>query len=600
MNMSIQQARRMDTPKNVKLHNLKVLPKYLAPYKLHVLGAIIALFVTSFSVLGIGKGLGYLIDKGLGQGGDPAVLNTALITLIATTIILALGTFARFFLVSYIGECVVAKMRNEIYQRIISLSPEFFETSKSGDILSRITNDTSLLQVVIGSSLSVALRNLVLLVGGMALLIHTSPKLSMVVAFVVPLVLLPIILLGRRLRKLSRASQDKVGALSAHAEETITGIKTIQAYIRESLEVIFFDRLVVDARDVAIKRIRLRAILIAIVIMFVFGSIGFVLWVGGHDVVAGRMSAGALSSFIFYAVIVASATGAISEIFGDLQRASGAMERIIELLSTTSKIESPAMPISLPIGSKCDISFKDVIFSYPNHHEKPSLHGINLEIKHGETIAIVGPSGAGKSTLFQLLFRFYDASSGAINIDGINIKELALRELRGLFGLVPQDPAIFSGTAFENIAIGNPNASYADVVEAARSAAALEFIEQLPQGFDSFLGEKGVRLSGGEKQRIAIARAFLKDPKILLLDEATSALDSHNESLVQTALKKLMQGRTTLIIAHRFSTVQEADRIIVLENGIIVEEGTNKQLLKKKGLYAKLANVGFESDKAGI
>lgn len=594
MNMSIQQARRMDTPKDVKLHNLKVLPKYLAPYKLHILGAIAALFVTSFSVLGLGKGLGYLIDKGLGQGGDPTLLNTALITLIVITIILALGTFARFFLVTYIGECVVAKMRNQIYQRIISLSPEFFETSKSGDILSRITSDTSLLQVVVGSSLSVALRNTVLLIGGMALIIHTSPKLSMIVAIVVPLVLTPIILLGRHLRKLSRVSQDKIGTLSAHAEETITGIKTIQAYIREDLEVEIFDRLVGDALSVAVKRICLRSFLIAIVIMFVFGAIGFVLWVGGHDVVSGKMSAGALSSFIFYALVVAGATGAISEVLGDLQRASGAMERIMELLSTHSKIESPALPIKLPVNGKCDISFKNVIFSYPNHPEKPSLRGINLEIKNGETIAIVGPSGAGKSTIFQLLFRFYDTSLGAINIDGINIKNLALPELRGLFGLVPQDPAIFSGTAFENIAIGNPNASHNDVVEAARSAAALEFIERLPDGFNSFLGEKGVRLSGGEKQRIAIARAFLKDPKILLLDEATSALDSHNEALVQGALKKLMHGRTTLIIAHRFSTVQEADRIIVLENGTIVEEGTNKQLLKKKGLYAKLANIGFE------
>jgi ATP-binding cassette subfamily B protein len=593
MNMTLQQARRMEPPKGVKLSNLRALFQYIAPYKLHMLGAIFALFITSFSVLGLGKGLGYLIDKGLGQGGNPEVLNTALFLLIAITIMLAIGTFARFFLVTYVGERVVEKMRNQIYERIINLSPEYFETSKSGDILARITNDTSLLQVVIGSSLSVAMRNSVMLFGGMALLMHTSPKLSLIVIFVVPLVLAPIIILGRRLRRLSRATQEKIGTISAHAEETITGIKTIQAYVRENLEIANFHKLTQDACNVSVQRIRLRSILTAIVIMFVFGSIGFVLWVGGQDVVSGRMSAGELSSFIFYSVVVAGATGAISEVFGDLQRASGAMERIMELLSIRSKIESPTTPNILPSDHVGEICFRDVTFSYPNHPEKPSLHNLNLKIIPGETLAIVGPSGAGKSTIFQLLFRFYDASAGEVMIDGINVKNLALPQIRRIFGLVPQDPAIFSGTAFDNIAIGNPDASFDDVVQAAKSAAALEFIESLPHGFDSFLGEKGVRLSGGEKQRIAIARAFLKDPKILLLDEATSALDTHNEALVQGALKMLMKGRTTLIIAHRFSTVQEADRIIVLESGAIVEQGTNAQLMQNNGLYAKLANAGF-------
>ncbi len=592
--MTLQQARRTEVPKGVKLNNLKMLPVYLAPYKLHIIGALLALFVTSFSVLGLGKGLGYLIDKGFGEGGNPALLNGALILLIGMTIVLAIGTFARFFLVTYIGECVVAKMRQQIYQRIINLSPEFFETARAGDILSRITNDTSLLQVVVGSSLSIALRNTILLFGGMGLLIHTSPKLSLVVAAVVPLVVMPIILLGRKLRRLSRDSQEKIASLAAHAEESITGIKTIQAYVREDLEISIFSRLVNSALDVAVERIRLRSLLTAIVIMCVFGSIGFVLWIGGHDVVSGNMSAGALSSFIFYSVIVASATGSISEVFGDLQRASGAMERIMEILHTNSAVASPALPIKLPNKSRSDISLRNVIFHYPNHPEKPSLNNINIDIKSGETVAIVGPSGAGKSTLFQLLFRFYDVSGGEITIEGINIKNLALPDLRSLFSLVPQDPVIFSGTAYDNIAIGNPDASRDEVIRAARLAAALEFIERLPQGFESFLGEKGVRLSGGEKQRIAIARAFLKDPKILLLDEATSALDSHNESLVQESLKKLMLGRTTLIIAHRFSTVQEADRIIVLENGEIAEEGTHTGLLNNNGLYAKLAKAGFK------
>lgn len=593
MNMNLQQARRTEIPADVKLGNLKALPAYLLPYKIHLIGALIAILVTSSSVLGLGKGLGYLVDKGLGNGGNPALLNSALIILIVITIVLALGTYARFFLVTYVGESVVAKMRKEIYERIVTLSPEFFETARSGDILSRITSDTSILQVVVGSSLSIALRNTMMFIGGMALLIHTSPKLSMVVMLVVPLVLVPIIFLGRKLRKLSRVSQEKIGIVSSHAEETITGIKTIQAYVRENLEILQFNKLANDALSIAVERIRLRSMLTAVVIMFVFGSIGFVLWIGGQDVVSGKMSAGDLSSFIFYSVVVAGATGAISEVFGDLQRASGAMERIIEILSMSSTIANPAAPIKLQTNSKGDISFSNITFNYPNHPEKPSLHNLNLSIKAGETLALVGPSGAGKSTIFQLIFRFYDSQFGEITIDGVNIKNIALPELRGLFGLVPQDPLIFSGTAYENIAIGNPNASREDIIQAAKSAAAWEFIEKLPNGLDSFLGEKGVRLSGGEKQRIAIARAFLKDPKILLLDEATSALDSQNEFMVQEALKKLMQGRTTLIIAHRFSTVQEADRIVVLESGTIKEEGTHKELLKKKGLYAKLANVGF-------
>lgn len=575
----------------IKLSNFYLFKKYLKPYWLHIIAATIALAITASSVLALGKGLGYLIDKGFAAGGDPKLLNIALISLILIVIVLAFGTFTRFFLVSYVGEKAIAAIRTEIYNHIINLSAEFYETAKSGDILSRIISDTSLLQVIIGSSFSVALRNTIMLIGGTILLFHTSLKLSLIVAVVVPLVVLPIILLGRKLRRLSKATQEKIGEISAHAEETINGIKTIQAYSRQQLEVGIFSKITEQALNVAVRRIFLRAFLTALVILFVFGSIAFVLWIGGSDVVNGKMSAGQLSSFIFYSVLVASAFGAITEVFGDLQRASGAMERIKDILNTMSNVVEAKNPTQLPEKSKHEIIFKDVSFAYPGQVNNLSLKDFNFTISSGETIAIVGPSGAGKSTIFQLLLRFYDVTKGTISVDNIDIKSLQLIELRNLFAIVPQDTQIFSGSAYDNIAIGKEGATFEEVVAAAKNAAAYDFIIKLPNGFDTFLGEKGVRLSGGEKQRIAIARAFLRDPKFLLLDEATSALDNQNEALVQLALKRLMQNRGTIIIAHRLSTVSEADRIIVLENGKVVESGTHEELSKIKGSYHKMSNV---------
>jgi len=581
------------TAQKAPVTSLRPMLRYLLPYKFHMICACIALIITSSSVLGIGKGIGYLVDKGLGEN-NPDLLNAALLSLLGITALLAIGTYARYYFITYTGEQVVADIRRDIYNHILQLSPEFFETNKSGVILSKITTDTTLLQSVVGSSLSVALRNILMFLGGLGLLLHTSPKLTMIVIVVVPLVLLPIIILGKKLRMLSKESQDKVGNISSHAEETIVGIKTIQAFVREQLEQTRFSLLVDESLHVAKRRILIRSLLTAIVIMFVFSAVAFVLWVGGRDVLSGDMSAGELSSFIFYSIIVAGATGAISEVIGELQRAAGASEHIVDLLNTESKIKNVKKAVDISSEVKGSVSFDKVCFSYPSNLDKSSLNDFSLKVKNGETVALVGASGAGKTTVFQLLLRFYEFSSGAIEIDGVNIKNIKLNQLRGMFGLVPQDAVIFSASAYENILFGRPDATKEEVYAAAEAASALGFIKKMPQGFDSHLGEKGLRLSGGEKQRIAIARVFLKNPKILLLDEATSALDMKNEKQVQAAFEKLMEGRTTLVIAHRLSTVQKADRIAVIENGSIAEIGSHEQLLQKSGLYAKLVKMQFD------
>lgn len=569
---------------------LRKVLRYLKPYKLQIAIAMLALLVTSTAVLGMGKGFGYLIDEGFNRG-NPDMLNRGLACLMIVTAVLALATYARFYFVTMIGERVVADMRRDIYNHIVNLSADFFEKTKAGDILSRMTSDTAILQTVIGSSISIAMRNTLMLLGGSAMLVYTSPKLAMIVALVIPVVVFPIIILGKKVRRYSKINQEKAAMLASHTEESINGIKTIQSFVREDLESRHFAMLVNDSLSSAAARIRLRSLLTAIVILFVFGAVVFVLWTGGHDVLSGEMTPGQLSSFLFYSVIVAGSTGAISEVAGDLQRAAGSAERILELLGTAPSIKSPANPKEI---KGCDvIKFDDVTFFYPNNDKKSSLKNFSLEIKNGETIALVGPSGAGKTTIFQLLLRFYDVNSGSVSIDGVSIKKFAIKDLRKLFGIVPQDTQIFSDTAYNNIAFGNPDASYDDVVEAARAASALSFIERLPNGFDSYLGEKGVRLSGGEKQRIAIARVFLENPRILLLDEATSALDSANEKRVQVAFENLMKNRTTIVIAHRLSTVQKADRIVVLNEGEIEEIGSHKELLKNKGLYAKLAKSQF-------
>ncbi|KIE05892.1 ABC efflux transporter permease/ATP-binding protein [Candidatus Jidaibacter acanthamoeba] len=576
-------------PKSKNIKSLKYLIKYIKPYKYQVFLMIIALIFTSSSVLIIGRSLQYVIDSGLSQH-NPAMLDRALIYLICTILVLAFSTAARYYLITLVGEKAIADIRRDIYHQILRLSPSFYESNKSGEILSRMTTDTTLLQTVIGTSLSMAMRNFLMLIGGVILLITTSPKLAGMMGLVIPLVILPIVFFGKKMRIYSKLSQDKVAEVSAHTEETITGIKTIQAYTHEDEEKIIFRNKLGEVIDTSLKRIKSRAFLISIVISLVFGSIGLILWVGGHQVLDGTLTPGELSSFIFLAVVAAGAFGALAETMGDLQKAAGATERLVEFLGIAPEIVSSKDAILLSNFTGA-IKVEDLTFYYPSKKSKASLENISLTIAPNKVTAIVGESGAGKSTIFQLLLRFYDTERGKILLDGTDIKDIQLENLRLQFAYVSQDPLIFSTSAYENILYGNPKASYEEVINASKAAAALEFIEKLPNGFDTYLGEKGVRLSGGQKQRIAIARAFLKNPKVLLLDEATSSLDSKNEKLVQQALENIMQNRTTIIIAHRLSTVRNANTIYVLKEGKLVEHGTHDELITANGEYNRLVRI---------
>ena len=565
---------------------------FLRPYRRQVVYAAVALVFAAAAVLAMGQGLKFVVDRGF-SAGNAAELDRMLGAMLGMIVVLAMATYTRFYFVSWLGERVTADLRRAVFDHLLRLPPGFFEITRTGEVISRLTNDTTMLETIIGSSASMAIRNLLLMIGGLVMLALTSLKLTLLVLAGVPVVVAPIILFGRRVRKLARASQDRVGDVGAYVDEALHEVRTVQAYGHEEIDRRLFGERVEAAFATAKRRIRQRALLVATVIMLVFGAVGVILWIGGHDVVAGRISPGQLSAFVFYAVIVAGAVGTISEVIGDLQRAAGATERLFELLAIEPEIRAPANPVPMPVPGRGTVRFDAVTFRYPSRPDTAALAEFSLEVESGEKIALVGPSGAGKTTVFALLLRFYDPQHGTVSIDGVDLKSADPVEARRRLAVVPQDPVIFAASVLENVRYGRPTASDAEVRAACDAAYATEFIDQLPQNFDSFLGERGVRLSGGQRQRLAIARAILADRPVLLLDEATSALDAESERVVQLALERLMAGRTVLMIAHRLATVRHADRIAVMERGRIIAVGRHDDLAQTNPLYARLAALQF-------
>ncbi|MEZ8100130.1 ABC transporter ATP-binding protein/permease [Vibrio bivalvicida] len=570
------------------------LVNFIKPYKLKVAAALIALIVTASLTLSVGQGVRILIDQGFTQQ-SVQELGSAIGFILVVTLLISIGTFFRFYLVSSVGERVSADIRLAVFNHIITLHPSYFETNGSGDIMSRITTDTTLLQSIIGSSFSMAMRSALMCIGAVIMLFATNIKLTLIVLASVPFILVPILFYGRRVRALSRQSQDSMADVGSYAGEAIEHIKTVQSYSREAQEKHFFSNEVERAFEIGRKRVLQRAILISGVIVIVFSAISGMLWVGGSDVINGVMSAGDLAAFVFYAIMVASSLATISEVLGELQRAAGATERLIEILQVKSHITAPESLNQSTDKPKAEVSFSDVSFHYPSRPDQPAMQELNLVAEEGKVLALVGPSGAGKTTLFELLQRFYDPQQGSVLLGDMDVRKFAPQVLRNQMALVPQQPALFSHDVFHNIRYGNPEATDAQVIEAAKKAHAHDFIMNLPEGYNSFLGERGVRLSGGQKQRIAIARAILKDPNILLLDEATSALDSESEHHVQQALEELMRGRTTIIIAHRLSTIKHADKIAVLDHGRLVDVGDHQSLLETCELYKRLVELQFKS-----
>ena len=582
-----------DRPKGDSVDVLRHIAGFLRPYRLRIVLALASLIVAAGAVLAIGQALRRVVDFGFSA--DSTVLDQYFLALLGVVALLAVATYGRYYAVSSLGERVVADIRRKVYEHVVGLSPEFFESTRTGEILSRLTTDTTLIQSVVGSSASVALRNMMIFVGGSILLIVSSPKLTGLVFLIVLLVVLPIVFFGRRVRRLSRESQDRVADVGAFAGESLDAVQTIQAFGREDANRRRFGGIVEAAYTTALRQIKSRALLTGIIILFVFGAVDLVLWIGARDVISGAMTGGQLAAFVFYAVMVAGSVGSLSEVYGDFQRAAGATERLMELLGTSSRISAPESPVSLPRPARGAIRFDRVTFRYPARPGYRALASYSLSVSPGERLALVGPSGAGKTTVFQLLLRFYDPESGRVSIDGIDLRDARPEDVRQHIGLVPQDPVIFADDVWSNIRYGRPEATDREVRAAAEAAAAAEFVERLPDGYGTFLGDRGTQLSGGQRQRISIARAILRNPTILLLDEATSALDAENERMVQRALETLMEGRTTLVIAHSLATVLKADRIIVMDAGDVVASGTHAELMAQGGLYARLAQLQFET-----
>jgi ATP-binding cassette subfamily B protein len=566
--------------------------RFLWPYRARIALALAALLVGVGCVLALGRGLQHVIDRGFGSG-DPQLLDQALAAMIAVVALYAGATWVRFYFMMTTGERVVTDLRRAVFDHIMGLEPAFFEKERTGEVVSRLTNDTTLLQQVIGYQLSMFVRNALMMAGAAVMLVVTSWKLAALVLVGAPATLLPILLLGRRVRRLSRASQDRVADVSAYVDEAVHEIRTVQAYAHEDADRGAFARHAEAAYAVGVLRISHKAFLIAAVILIAFSAVGVILWIGGHDVLSARLTQGELAAFVFYAAVVAAGAGTVAEVWGELQRAAGATERLAELLATAPRIVAPGAPVPAPQGARLAIELDQVRFAYPARPDAAALERFSLRVAPGERVALVGPSGAGKSTVFALLLRFYDPQQGAVRIGGVELRRMDPRAARRLVAVVPQDPVIFAASVLENVRYGRPEAAREAVAAACAQACAMEFVERLPQGLDTPLGERGITLSGGQKQRLSIARALLADRPILLLDEATSSLDAAAERLVQQGLEALEQGRTTLVIAHRLATVQNADRIVVLERGAIVAQGTHAELMREGGLYASLARLQF-------